>query len=45
MKGRIDLGQLCAVTPVDVSTLSVNDIVLCRVGGAEYLHIVKAIEV
>jgi hypothetical protein len=44
MKGRITSGQLCTVTPVDPSALAVGDIVLCRVHGAEYLHIVKAIQ-
>ena len=44
MKGRIESGQLCTVAPVDVSTLKVGDIVLCKVGGNECLHIVKAIE-
>ena len=44
MKGRIESGQLCTVAPVDTSTLKVGDIVLCRVGGSEYLHIIKAIE-
>ena len=43
MKGRIESGCLCTVAPVDSSTLSVGDIVLCRIRGAEYLHIVKAI--
>jgi hypothetical protein len=43
MKGRIGSGQLCTVVPVDSSTLQVGDIVLCRVRGNDYLHIVKAI--
>lgn len=43
MHGRIESGDLCTVAPVDCSTLSVGDIVLCKVGGAEYLHLVKAI--
>jgi hypothetical protein len=43
MKGRIESGHLCTVVPVDCSTLSVGDIVLCKVRGAEYLHLVKAI--
>ena len=43
MKGRIESGQLCTVAPVDCSTLSVGDIVLCKVRGNEYLHLVKAI--
>jgi hypothetical protein len=44
MAGRIESGQLCTVAPVDPSTLEVGDIVLCRVGGHEYLHIVRAIQ-
>jgi hypothetical protein len=44
MKGRIESGQLCTVTPVDPATLAVGDIVLCKVRGNEYLHIVKAIQ-
>lgn len=43
MKGRIESGQLCTVAPVDSTTLNVGDIVLCKVAGNEYLHIVKAI--
>ena len=43
MKGRIESGQLCTVAPVHCSTLAVGDIVLCKVRGNEYLHIVKAI--
>jgi len=44
MKGRIDSGQLCTVAPVDPAALAVGDIVLCRVHGADYLHLVKAIQ-
>ena len=43
MKGRIESGQLCTIAPVDSSTLAMGDIVLCKVRGNEYLHIVKAI--
>lgn len=43
MKGRIESGHLCTVAPVDGSTLAVGDIVLCKVRGAEYLHLIKAI--
>ena len=43
MKGRIESGQLCTVAPVDPATLNVGDIVLCKVAGNEYLHIVKAV--
>jgi hypothetical protein len=44
MAGRIESGQLCTVVPVDSSTLRVGDIVLCKVRGREYLHLVKAIQ-
>jgi len=44
MSPRIESGQLCAVAPVDPRTLRPGDIVLCRVRGSDYLHIVKAIE-
>jgi hypothetical protein len=43
MTGRIESGQLCTVIPVDPEVLEVGDIVLCKVSGNEYLHIVKAI--
>jgi hypothetical protein len=43
MKGRIESGELCTVAPVDPATLQVGDIVLCRIRGYDYLHIVKAI--
>ena len=44
MKGKVNSGQLCTVEPVDTSTLSKGDIVLCRVKGNEYLHLIKAID-
>jgi hypothetical protein len=45
MAGKIESGQLCTVAPVtDPSTLKVGDIVLCKVRGLEYLHLVKAIQ-
>lgn len=45
MTGRIESGQLCTVEPViDPSALQVDDIVLCKVKGAEYLHLIKAIQ-
>jgi hypothetical protein len=44
MNPKIKSGQLCTVGPVDPATLRVDDIVLCKVGGAEYLHLVKAIQ-
>lgn len=44
MSPRIRSGQLCTVEPVDPGALSAGDVVLCKVRGAEYLHIVKAIQ-
>lgn len=44
MAPRIESGQLCTVEPVDVATICVDDIVLCKVNGNEYLHFVKAIQ-
>jgi hypothetical protein len=45
MTGRIESGQLCTVEPVpDAATLQVDDIVLCKVAGNEYLHLIKAIK-
>ena len=37
-------GPILHVAPVDVSEVTVGDIVLCKVNGAEYLHLVKAIQ-
>lgn len=45
MVGKIESGQLCTVEPVaDAAALAVGDIVLCKVGGSEYLHLIKAIQ-
>jgi hypothetical protein len=44
MQGKIESGQLCTVEPVDAATLEVGDIVLCKVKGQEYLHLIKAIQ-
>jgi len=45
MSPRIKSGQLCTVEPVTpTTTLQVGDIVLCRVRGNEYLHLIKAIQ-
>lgn len=37
-------GQLCTVEPVISAELKVGDVVLCKVGADEYLHLVKAID-
>ena len=44
MSPTIESGQLCTVEPVDPTDIGVGDIVLCRVRGVEYLHLVKAIQ-
>jgi exosome complex RNA-binding protein Csl4 len=44
MQGKIDSGQLCTVEPIsDFESLKKGDIVLCKVNGNEYLHLIKAI--
>ena len=44
MKGKIESGQLCTVEPVEPASVQVGDIVLCKVNGRQYLHLVKAIQ-
>jgi hypothetical protein len=43
MSGKIESGQLCTVEPV-TNDLRVGDIVLCKVKGREFLHLIKAIQ-
>lgn len=42
MRGKIESGQLVTVMPIK-EELKVNDIVLCRVKGNDYLHLITAI--
>lgn len=42
MHGKIESGQLCTVAPVDPAVVEVGDIVLCKINGKQYLHLVKA---
>ena len=45
MSGKIESGQMCTVEPVlDHCNLEIGDIVLCKVNGNEYLHIIKAMQ-
>ena len=44
MKGKIASGQLVIVEPVGDRKLKLNDIVLCKVNGNHYLHLIKAIQ-
>jgi len=43
MTPKIESGQLCTVEPLR-GVLEVGDVVLCKVAGSEYLHLVKAIQ-
>ena len=42
--GQDRVRQLCTVEPVGPSSLHIGDIVLCKVNGREYLHLIKAIQ-
>ena len=42
MNGKVESGQLCTVEPAAPGSLKVGDIVLCKVRGREYLHLIKA---
>lgn len=44
MTGKVNDGQLCTVQPLGEHVLAAGDIVLCRVKGSQYLHLVKAIQ-
>lgn len=43
MTGKVESGQLCTVEPV-TGELKTGDIVLCRVAGKQFLHLIKAIQ-
>ena len=43
MSGRIENGQLVTIAPIGNHMLKTGDIVLCKVNGIQYLHLVKAI--
>ena len=43
MTGKVNDGQLVTVVPLGSPPL-VGEVVLCKVNGAEYLHLVKAVK-
>ena len=43
MRGKVDNGALVTCEPVGERELAVGAIVLCTVGGQQYLHLIKAI--
>lgn len=44
MKGKIESGQLVTLEPLMDKQLQKGDIVLCKVNGSQYLHLIKAIQ-
>lgn len=42
MKGKVDSGSKVTVEPIKPSEIEINDIVLCKVKGRQYLHIIMA---
>lgn len=44
MTGRVNDGDLVTIAPCDTAMLAVEDIVLVRVRGTDYLHMIKAID-
>ncbi len=42
MSPDFEAGAVCTVAPVDPALVVEGDIVLCKVGGSEYLHLVAA---
>jgi len=42
MTGKINSGQLCTVRPLEINEPNIGQIVLCKVNGFQYLHLVKA---
>ena len=44
MRPLVESGAEVTLEPVEVAAVSVGDIVLCRVSGNVFLHLVKAVE-
>lgn len=44
MKGKVDSGSLVTIEPIFSRVLKTDDIVLCKVKGNQYLHLIKAIK-
>jgi len=44
MAGRVPDRSLCTVEPAVNQVLAIDDVVLCRVSGQQYLHLIKAIQ-
>ena len=44
MTGKVNSGQLVTVEPVAKKGLKKGDVVLCKVSGNQYLHLIKAVQ-
>ena len=44
MQGKVNDGALVTLEPCNATILQVGDIVLVRVHGTDYLHLIKAIQ-
>ncbi len=44
MRGKVEDGELVCIEPLGDRVLTVGDIVLCKVRGRQYLHLVKAVK-
>jgi len=44
MRGKVDDGDLVTLEPCDPGALAVGDVVLVRVRGTDYLHLIKAVD-
>ena len=42
IRGKIESGELVTVEPLAGRELQKGDIVLCKVNGSQYLHLIKA---
>jgi len=42
MKGKVESGSKVTVEPIPLDEIEIGDIVLCKVKGRQYLHLVKA---
>jgi hypothetical protein len=44
MKGKVNDGALVTLEPCDPDSVAVGEVVLVRVHGTDYLHLIKAID-
>jgi hypothetical protein len=44
MRGKVESGSKVTLEPISLDKVQIGDIVLCKVKGNQYLHLVKAID-